>query len=323
MEYLIFKYLNKNLTEAEKQQLTEWLQKDKVNRKVFENMVAEWSLKTSDIERSKRSIYHNIVGASEAKPRKGGIFSSFIKVAAALAVVLTATFLIVRLNQQNENNKVEHRSAKIERVALPGQKLRMKLPDGTEVVLNSDSRLVTEESYDGAVRKVFLEGEAFFDVVEDASKPFIVETNATNVAVLGTSFNVRCYDDEENVSVAVNTGKVSVSDRDDSDEHFILKNEMLVYSIKDKLFNKLVNFDRELVFGWKDQHLVFEDESIEKIFKQLSRWYDVKFKVLANIDREKRFTARFQNQTLETVMKSISFNYEFDYEINEKEIIIK
>ncbi len=323
MEHLIFKYLNKNLTEAEKHQLTEWLQKDELNRKVFENMVADWSLKTSDIERSKRSVYRNIVGVPEAKPGKGGIFSYFIKIAAALAVVLTATFLVVRLNQQNENNNVEHSSAKIERMALPGQKLKMKLPDGTQVVLNSDSRLVTAESYEGPVRKVFLEGEAFFDVVEDASKPFIVETNAANVSVLGTSFNVRCYRNEEDVSVAVNTGKVSVSDKGDSDEHFIRKDEMLVYSIKDKLFSKQVNFDRELVFGWKDQHLVFEDESIEKIFVQLSRWYDVKFTVRAAIDKEKRFTARFQNQTLETVMKSLSFNYEFEYEINEKEIIIE
>lgn len=323
MEHLILKYLNKNLTKAEEYELKEWLQKDNINRKVFESIVADWSLKTSDIEKSKRKVYRNIVGTPDHNQAIPRTFSYLIKVAAVLVVVFSAILLLITLNKQNIDYKTESSLVKIEKHALPGQKLTLKLPDGTRVILNSGSKLVTPEIFEGAYRKVFLEGEAFFDVAKDASKPFIIETNEADIKVLGTSFNVRSYLDEEEMLVAVNSGKVSVTDKGRSDEHILQKNEMLVYSIKDKSFSKNVGFDKEYIFGWKDHMLVFKDESIEKIFKRLSRLYDVEFKVIPNIDKEKKFTAKFKNQTLEAVMKSISFSYEFDYEINEKEVLIK
>ena len=325
MERLILKYLNGNLTKAEEYQLKEWLQKDEINRKVFENIVADWSLTASDIEKSKKSVYRNVVGTLDNKQRTSRIFSYFAKVAAVLIVFLLAILLLTKLNHQNLNHQTENSLVKIEKHALPGQKLTLRLPDGTKVTLNSGSKLVTPEIFTGSVRKVFLDGEAFFDVAKDSLKPFMVETNQAYIKVSGTSFNIRAYFDEKDVSVAVNSGEVSVSDRGRSDEHVLQKNEMLIYSIAEKSFSKQVGFDRAYIFGWKDHYLVFKDESIEKIFKRMSRLYDVEFKVIPDIDsiKKKKFTAKFKNQTLEAVMKSISFSYEFDYEINGKEVVIK
>ena len=325
MERLILKYLNGNLTKAEEYQLKEWLQKDEINRKVFENIVADWSLKASDIKKSKRSVYRKVVGTLANKQAPPRTFSYFTKVAAVLIVVLLTTLLLTKSNDQNQDHTTENSLVKIEKHALPGQKLTLKLPDGTQVTLNSGSKLITPEIFKDSIRKVFLDGEAFFDVAKDSLKPFIVETNEAYIKVLGTSFNIRSYFDEKDVSVAVNSGKVGVSDRGKSDEHVLQKNEMLIYSIAEKSFSKQVGFDREYVFGWKDHYLVFKDESIEKIFKRMSRLYDVEFKVIPdiNIIKKKKFTAKFKNQTLEAVMKSISFSYEFDYEINGKEVVIK
>ena len=323
MERHILKYLNNNLTKAEENELKEWLQKDEINRKVFENIVADWSLKASDVEESKRRVYHHVVGTSHNKQATSRTFSYFAKVAAVLIVVLLATLLLIKLNNQDLGHNTENGVATIEKHALPGQKITLKLPDGTKVTLNSGSKLVTPEIFGGSARQVFLDGEAFFDVARDPLKPFIIETNEAHVKVLGTSFNIRSYFDEKDVSIAVNSGKVSVSDGDESNEHVLQKNEMLVYSIPEKSFRKQVGFDREYVFGWKDNYLIFKDEPVEKIFKRLSRLYDVDFKVFPGIDKKKRFTAKFKNQTLEAVMSSISFSYEFDYEINGKEVVIK
>ena len=323
MERLILKYLQKTLTEAEEYQLKEWLQKDEVNRKVFENIVADWSLKASDIEKSKRKIYGNIVGPSNTKQPVARTFSFFTRAAAALIIIVLATLLLIKSTNRDIAGKNEGSMVKIEKHALPGQKLTLKLPDGTQVILNSGSKLVTPEIFEDSLRKVFLEGEAFFNVTEDPLRPFIVETNKADVRVLGTSFNVRSYFDEGDLFIAVKSGRVSVSDRGRSGGHILQKNEMLVYSIAEKSFSKQVGFDSEHVFGWKDHFLVFKDESIEKIFSRLSRLYDVEFRVIPQIDKEKKFTAKFKNQTLETVMKSIAFSYGFDFEINEKEVLIK
>ena len=194
-------------------------------------------------------------------------------------------------------------------------------------MLNGNSHLsYASEWQQKDAREVWLEGEAFFDVAKDAAHPFVIKTNDLEVRVLGTSFNVRSFTEEENVSVAVLTGKVMVSDHSDSPadkEQVLLPNEMLVYSVKERSFSDKKKFDSEVVFGWKDHNLVFKDETIDRILTTLSRWYGVEFNIHTRLDHNKEFTGRFINPTLKEVMESISYSYQFEYEINNSNVLIK
>src|SRR5205085_10891901 len=80
----------------------------------------------------------------------------------------------------------------------PGSKSKLQLPDGTQVWLNSDSKITYGESFMGATREVQLSGEAYFDVVKDKEHPFIIHTQSIDLKVLGTAFNVRSYANEKN-----------------------------------------------------------------------------------------------------------------------------
>jgi transmembrane sensor len=242
-----------------------------------------------------------------------------------LLFIFASIVLFIHIPERLEGEASLPIITKIEKHALRGQKLTLSLPDGSQVKLNSGSRLITPEVFHEDIRKVFLEGEAFFEIAEDSSWPFVVETMDMGVQVLGTSFNVRSYPDEGNVSVAVLTGKVMVSDRSDNNlenQIVLLPKEMLDYSVEEKRFIEKRQFDPGLVLGWKDQQLVFRDEKIKNILTTLSRWYDVEFDITSILDQEREFTVNFNNPTLKEVMESISYSFQFDYRITKDKIFI-
>jgi transmembrane sensor len=324
MEELIVKYLTDGLKEADKRELKIWLQ-HKENRQVFEHMIANWKINQSDIEKSRDRVYTKLVGMRPRHVKKQITFSFFMKAAAVLLIIFASVFLFVSVPDTPEGETSLPIVTKIEKHALMGQKLTLLLPDGSLVKLNSGSRLIAPEIFQGDIRKVFLEGEAFFAVAEDSSRPFVVETIEMDVQVLGTSFNVRSYPGEENVSVAVLTGKVMVSDRSDDapdNQIFLMPEEMLDYSVEEKRFFEKRQFDPGLVLGWKDQQLVFRDETIKNILTTLSRWYNVQFDIKSILDQEREFTASFNNPTLKEVMESISYSFQFDYEIKKDKVFV-
>lgn len=143
------------------------------------------------------------------------------------------------------------------------------LDDGTKVWMNSDSRLRYPVRFVGDERRVFLEGEAYFEVMKD-SKPFVVETVLGNVNVLGTSFDVKAYKDEECVYTTLVTGKVRFSGKQVVD---IVQGEQVVASRSGVVEKR--NVDVAEYVGWKDGLYVFKKQSLECIMTTLSRWYGV------------------------------------------------
>lgn len=163
---------------------------------------------------------------------------------------------------------------------LKGQKLNLFLGDGTEITLNAESSIRFPKIFEGETREVFLEGEAFFDVYPDKERPFIITSDKLQTTVLGTSFNVRSYKDENNISVAVLSGKVKVKAIDEKQkviaDNLLVPNEMLRFSKKDHgLVKKSVDIDK--VLAWKNKTILFEKASFKEIIKELSRWYGVEF----------------------------------------------
>ena len=167
-------------------------------------------------------------------------------------------------------NEIIYNEIKIPR----GGEYQMTLSDGTKVWLNSASNLKFPVNFNSKIREVQLEGEAYFKVKKDASRPFIVKTPRGNIKVLGTSFNVFAYKNVEVSHTTLVEGKIEFSDG--VNKKILAPGEQAISSKADGDFQvKKVN--TFLYTAWKDGLFVFEEENLESITNKLSLWYGVDF----------------------------------------------
>lgn len=161
-----------------------------------------------------------------------------------------------------------------------GDKARIELPDGTNVVLNSASQMSYLNDFGKKNRCVQLNGEAFFKVAHDESRTFIVQVGELEVKVLGTSFNVSAYEDDEDIVVVLQEGKVGVYAQGMS--HTMIPGDKLEYNkLTQKLTTTKVN--SEDYIEWIKGNLYFDKESLKNIMSTLSRIYNVEILSLIHI----------------------------------------
>lgn len=155
-----------------------------------------------------------------------------------------------------------------------GGEYTLTLEDGTVVYLNSESQLQYPIQFVGNERRVYLSGEAYFEVKKDAGRPFIVATQKTKVEVLGTSFNLRSYEDEEAVAATLVEGKVRFV-AEDGGQVSLKPGEQGVWSEKGQLTKQEV--DTYLYTAWKDGNFVFRKQPLEEVMRVIARWYDIDY----------------------------------------------
>jgi transmembrane sensor len=203
-----------------------------------------------------------------------------------------------------------------------GQKSMIILPDGSKIKLNSGSTLTYDSDFGLQDRMVELKGEAFFDITENPELPFVIKSGELETRVLGTAFNIRNYQSEDEIQVLVVRGEVSVSDELGSS--FILNpKDILEYSHRDKIVKKSICVDYKSIIGWKDGVLSFNDESFSEVVEKIHRWYGVEIVLEDGFVVEGSYTGEYQNKSLEKVMDGISFTSKFEYSIlTENKILI-
>ena len=152
----------------------------------------------------------------------------------------------------------------------------MVLADGTKVWLNADTRLKYPVAFGGGVRKVFLEGEAYFEVAKDVRRMFVVETAHARVKVLGTSFDVCAYEEDGKVFTTLEEGSVEMEKADYTEALRMIPGEQ-VCLIEDGRMEKY-EVETELFTSWRSGRLVFKNMSLEELMRNISRWYDVEVK---------------------------------------------
>ncbi|MGN8056065.1 FecR family protein [Pedobacter sp. 22163] len=171
----------------------------------------------------------------------------------------------------------------------------IKLPDGTSVQLNNDSRLVYDQGFKGKKkREVTLYGEAFFDVAHDAAHPFVIHTGKITTTVLGTAFNISAYDHQKAVTVTVTRGRVMVQ-RADKTLAVLSPNQQLSWKTGQEHQNKQT-VNAEKVTAWKAQDLIMDDITLLQASELIAKRYGIE--VLFKSDKVKtcRFTAAFLNR---------------------------
>jgi transmembrane sensor len=329
MEEIILKELaNEPLTSDERLQLNRWLNKSVSNRRLYHQIrLSIIGPLEDERQKLKKETWEEIVlrleHSQDVNKTRRWYLPIWVKVAAVFIISFGFMLLLYEMSAWQKSDRQAVNVKLIEKMSMPGQKVTISLSDGTVVKLNSDSRLVVPETFSGTTREVTLYGEAFFDVVRDESKPFVIKTKDVNVRVLGTSFNVKAYPEDNESTVAVATGKVSVSDG--KEQQALVPGERISYR-EMKGLSAIEKFEQKKEFEWKDNILLFEAKSLEEVLKVLSRWYGVEFEILSpRIDVQKKFSGRYNNPSLKRVLQGLSYVYTMDYEIddNNKKVILR
>ncbi|MEM1134787.1 MAG: FecR domain-containing protein, partial [Bacteroidota bacterium] len=249
------------------------------------------------------------------------------QVAAAFMLTTLFGFVFYYITKKNMELPVikEIPVSYITKSTSKGQKLTLSLPDGTLQKNNAESFIRIPEKFTAEKREIYLNGEAYFNVAKDSLRPFMIYSGNLLTTVLGTSFNIKSYPDETVQRVTVVSGKVSVKSLDNksSEPAFLLPNSLLIYHTEknENLIERNIDIKPEL--AWTEGVIIYEDEYLKKILKDLERWYGVEFIVGSGVDQTGKYTGTFDNTNLDNVLQGLSFMSKgFQYQIEGKKVWI-
>jgi ferric-dicitrate binding protein FerR (iron transport regulator) len=201
-----------------------------------------------------------------------------------------------------------------------GGQYQVTLSDGTKVWLNAASSIRFPVFFVGTQRKVTITGEAYFEVAKNAAMPFQVQTNTSEVEVLGTHFNVNAYDDEASVKTTLLEGAVKVAANGNATLKYLQPGQQSVIN-KEGRINIVDHADTEEAMAWLNGHFQFKSSDLKSILRQISRWYDVDIVYKGNVNLH--FTGQLtRNENASKVFEALALTNEVHFKIDGKKIIV-
>lgn len=207
----------------------------------------------------------------------------------------------------------------------PGQRARLRLPDGSQVILSVDTRLRIPENFGRKSRELYLEGEAIFEVEHDERRPFRVHTQGLIAEDLGTRFSVRRYAEDSAAIVAVTEGQVELKPvaATTSSEPYLLDpgdfgrvNDLGEVEIERGI-------DTESLLAWAEGRLVFRDMPLGDVASHLRRWYATEVRLGDPALAERRVTASFQGEPLQQVLNLLALTLDLAAEREGEAFVIR
>lgn len=198
------------------------------------------------------------------------------------------------------------------------------LSDGTRVWLNSKSSLRYPTQFRNDVRRVFLEGEAYFEVADNPLKPFDVVVDDLSVRALGTSFNIMAYEDELFIETSLIEGKVQIfsEELEENKAYKLYPSYQARYERSSKnISQERVNTDN--IIAWKNGLFVFDNENIETIMQRLSRWYNIDMEFVDLLTDDYHFTGSIRRyENISKILDMLEMTTKLDFMIEGRKIII-
>lgn len=202
-----------------------------------------------------------------------------------------------------------------------GGEFKITFADGTTVHVNSASELRYPVSFEKHERKVYLSGEAYFEVAKDVDRPFYVLTDDVRIRVYGTEFNVNTHSAEYVQTVLV-SGKVGIKPIGDKNEIVMNPGELADFDRNTKEF-EIAKVDIRQYVAWKDGYFAFENETLERIMNTLSLWYDVDVFFQSESVKGLLFTGYMKRyEQIEDILNAITDVVNVQFTVNERTIII-
>jgi len=352
-------YYDNSLTQEQAEELLVWLASDKQNRTDFLEMGRIWHAsglpgkKQRDTDKAFSALLDKI-NERDIKPLRGRTItinlSTLYKIAASVIILITlGTGSFFLFNNKNDGSS----SAKYFIAEAPrGSRSVISLPDGSSGWLNSGTKLTYPASFGDKTREVTLEGEAFFSVAKNRNIPFRVTTSDVVVTALGTSFNIKAYNDEAIVEATLETGEIRIdplvrSKNSKVSPVFLKPNQKALFtkstntlSLNEdkktqpaKEVEKAENtipvaikidslFDTRLATSWKDSRWIFRSERLQNLAPILERRYDVNISFSDSVLCDYRFTGTLKEETLEQVLTALSIAAPIKFEIADNKVVL-
>ena len=310
--------------------------------RILQLAAAEEALRDNDNNDNETGTQPEITTAPARVIRWQGWKSVYGRVAIAAGLV-TGLWALAHWYRDSHRS-----SSKSEIIAERGSKTRTILPDGSTVWLNAGSRIRYEPGFNGALREVTLQGEAFFDVVQQPSRPFIVHAGDLNIRVLGTAFNVKSYDEDQTVETTLIRGMVQISRPGDSKQApiYLRPHQKIVLARKDTdepvaaavlLPGVRTNDQRPRIMeidssmkenervetSWVYNRLEFRGDSFDELARKLERWYNIDIHFEDEEARALTFNGSLENETVEQAFLALEAAVSFRFTIKDNEVYIK
>lgn len=341
---LIKNIKNQSISSKEKKEIAKWINKSELNRKYYVNLINLIALtelhndnnllNENEVDKARKKIHDKINKNISISRNAKSIFykiSTFAAIGLLLLSILTNIY-------QAYNPKILEKEIIINKVPAKndiiysyytekGVKGKIVLPDGSEVWLNSDSRITYPNNFDSDKRRIKFEGEGYFKIQKDSLCPMEIKTpKGMKIEVLGTSFHLRSYDNEVEEQATLFHGKIEISKTQGNkkilDVKTIKPGESLYFSRKNKIaISHSVDTTKKI--AWKNGKLIFDETPIKEAAKMLERWHGYKIiindsKVLSN-----KYSATFKTESIIQILELFKYTSPIDYKIYGKNVYIE
>ena len=303
---ILYKFFEGNASFEEEAAVKQWMEESAENRLAF---LKERKLFDAMLLLGNEEIIKN--GKKRFSINLSSIRTELIKIAAVVAITLGGSYFYYQ-------SSLEKELMAMQTITVPaGQRINITLVDGTNVWLNARTSLSYPVKFGKNNRQVVLDGEAYFDVTKDKSKPFIVQTDNYNVEVLGTQFDVNAYSETGEFETTLMSGSVKVASASDSTQKITLKPNNKVYMQDGKLHVTAV--DDYNPYRWKEGLICFKNETFTSIMKDFEKYYGLTIQVKNKNVFKYVYTGKFRqtdgiDYALRVLQKDIKFTYQRDDE---------
>ncbi|MDX9882607.1 MAG: DUF4974 domain-containing protein [Prolixibacteraceae bacterium] len=347
---LIIKYIEGDSDQMVIDKVEQWLSSGPENRRYLEKVKKIWfavdelkALAAIDVNKDWELVERRLTEKSSRLHAKRKVLAwndPFVKIAAALIVgiLITSVFFYVNRKPVPVTQAV---ASRYEVIVPDGQKSNLVLPDGTKVMVNAGSRLFLPKESEPDKREVWLDGEAFFEVTKNPHLPFVVHTSDIQVKVLGTTFNVRAYEDEKLFETTLVEGRVALSRTGENGQDISLSPDHKAIYVKSKdaklgaalqrEFGEHLKVEQIMVSGrispesaisWIQGKLTFEDEYFDVIVRRLERYYGVQIHIADESLKNMKYTGTIKNISLDQALRALQTTTPFNYTHKDQDVTI-
>ena len=306
----ILKFIKGQLSSDEEKEVVDWLFNNPKKRKQYEILKAKHV--AASIRNTKKEAFLFTTN------KKSNLKNTY-KYAALLVIIFASSILTWHLlNGDHLINNDSNLSTSNTLVLITTQKAERKeiiLEDNTKIILNANSVLSYPKHFSGDTREVAITGEAFFEVTKNEKKPFVVTTDGgVKIRVLGTSFNIKSYPEDESVETTLVTGKVKVIEENKNTIVELSPSQKATYiKSEDKMIVEKVNTKNYT--SWKDGKLIYNDTPMRQVIKDLERSYDLKFSVASKEILDYKYKGEFDNLNIHQILALFEVSSPITYSI--------
>ena len=294
------------------------IEKDKFNRIVHRLIdlakEREHTILQSEIDEAWSSIEYDADRALGLRKRRRTMFFYGSVAAAAVVAVAVLLFNSIIFATDEVHDLMEYvatGNGNYNRLVTPvGSKNHLTLSDGSQIWVNSDTKIIYPEHFSKNSRNIYIEGEAYMEITRNDNAPFTVHTKNAKVRVLGTAFNVAAYPRENSTEVVLVKGKVDLSNGGEA--HVEMEAGDLSRVVNGEL-EQPVKVDVEQYICWMDDVLIFQDDTLERVFSRLKAHYGVEFVLGPGVDSRKVTGKLNLKDDIDEVMRTISFTSSISY----------